>query len=1171
MGILEWTTLETPGSSHTIIKELFNPSNKGSGINKIVISSDGKTIWAIVRRGDRNGLFLGGAQVTMYKSTDNGISWNENPYIRLTAEESSVANGTFIWDIAIAPDNPDVVAVACADIVKNPLHQEIWITTDGGNIWKNTDWPSKYMERRHKLISTMDISVYTNGHKILVGTRDGKGIDSNNLNIITISEDGIWNVQDASGKPPSIHPIAGDILTVKFSPTFSVDPTIVVVYTSGSQDHAGTWLATGIHDVAKNSTKWQTQSEHVELKNPRGQVGDSPHVDEIITVQLQLPFDFDGQNANSRRFYISTDATERSGVFRSQRGIYRIDDKAITTLMDTSNTSTKRICSIAYFGTCKSGKLLAGEVLGYSSIASVPTWFTYSPEGKVEEVWFPSLKSTTGAANLTSDTTPSTRGYGNAQISWASDGHIAFVATGSASLGPWAYPISENGSINDSVSWPAGYINVIPFDESAFSLSRNNGETWNQLSIINTAITNFDDVAPTPDGRTIYLASTNKESPNGFDSIWRSSNNPDIAAPLPILPIGTYWERIFTHVSTILYQEKQNKVNLLRTVPYCADPQGEIICWAAQGTKAQAYSPDFGDYWSIVVPRDIIQDFCFESRFVLYDLSPSGSVQKIVYGGSGWTGLLSRDSGISKAHTIAAYPEGKVLVGAAADYHRAYYAVSFSNTMNTDNPIFQIMTAAGKTPFMGNVHVTFHSNFTDNNMVFISDEANLSDNDIVGGSIYRQNIFMPIKWEYTDMLKFADSTSGIKKEYKQLQTGIVFASTGEALYSSYVQYPDLPLNRLTGILRTIDDGTGCYGPLSGIPQPGIHWDNLKINTKAEQTNVGFGAQPTAIKIAGCCSLDTDTILYAIDTQEYFPSKNRGMLWSYTDCIAKKGPQLVTSDGISVGCNIMTGKNREIIFAWDTLRIAGDYQIQIARDPAFSALVADTGVFTPASLTAPAYVYPGGGGITVSATVQMPSLECGQTYYWRCKAYHTDDGVKLQSPWSDVRSFTIEDISSANRNIILPISTTGKREEFKLLPGKKYHFFIAHAYEDKDWAGPFANYLRRKGYEIWYDDFIIKVGHSIRDKVDEGLSQSQYGILILSHNFFKKGKTWTRRELDGLTSIEDAEGRRLILPIWHNLDKPDITKYSPSLAGIKAANSNMGYQTVANIIVESISA
>jgi hypothetical protein len=46
-------------------------------------------------------------------------------------------------------------------------------------------------------------------------------------------------------------------------------------------------------------------------------------------------------------------------------------------------------------------------------------------------------------------------------------------------------------------------------------------------------------------------------------------------------------------------------------------------------------------------------------------------------------------------------------------------------------------------------------------------------------------------------------------------------------------------------------------------------------------------------------------------------------------------------------------------------------------------------------------------------------------------------------------------------------------------------------------------LRDRHVEVWYDEFSLKVGDSLRAKIDEGLSQSDFGVVIVSPAFFKK--------------------------------------------------------------------
>lgn len=115
--------------------------------------------------------------------------------------------------------------------------------------------------------------------------------------------------------------------------------------------------------------------------------------------------------------------------------------------------------------------------------------------------------------------------------------------------------------------------------------------------------------------------------------------------------------------------------------------------------------------------------------------------------------------------------------------------------------------------------------------------------------------------------------------------------------------------------------------------------------------------------------------------------------------------------------------------------------------------------------------------------------------------------------------------------------------------KQYDFFISHASEDKEEiAEPLAKELERLGANVWYDNFTLKVGDSLRKSIDNGLANSKYGIVILSSIYFKK--FWTEKELNGLFSRSSA-GNCKILPIWHNISKEEVVKNSPILSDILA--------------------
>lgn len=128
-------------------------------------------------------------------------------------------------------------------------------------------------------------------------------------------------------------------------------------------------------------------------------------------------------------------------------------------------------------------------------------------------------------------------------------------------------------------------------------------------------------------------------------------------------------------------------------------------------------------------------------------------------------------------------------------------------------------------------------------------------------------------------------------------------------------------------------------------------------------------------------------------------------------------------------------------------------------------------------------------------------------------------------------------------------------------------FICHASEDKKTvARPLAQTLSQKGLKVWYDEFTLKLGDSLRRSIDCGLAQSRYGVVILSPDFF--AKEWPQRELDGLAVLE-LDGEKKILPVWHNVSREDVARYSPTLADRLAASTREGIDIVVAKILDVV--
>lgn len=112
-------------------------------------------------------------------------------------------------------------------------------------------------------------------------------------------------------------------------------------------------------------------------------------------------------------------------------------------------------------------------------------------------------------------------------------------------------------------------------------------------------------------------------------------------------------------------------------------------------------------------------------------------------------------------------------------------------------------------------------------------------------------------------------------------------------------------------------------------------------------------------------------------------------------------------------------------------------------------------------------------------------------------------------------------------------------------GQTYDVFVSHASEDKDeFVRPLANALIAAGLKVWFDEMTLRIGDSLRQKIDKGLANSRVGLVVLSPAFIKKG--WTNYELDGIVT-RSVSGEQVLLPIWHNITKQQVMDFSSSIA------------------------
>lgn len=109
-------------------------------------------------------------------------------------------------------------------------------------------------------------------------------------------------------------------------------------------------------------------------------------------------------------------------------------------------------------------------------------------------------------------------------------------------------------------------------------------------------------------------------------------------------------------------------------------------------------------------------------------------------------------------------------------------------------------------------------------------------------------------------------------------------------------------------------------------------------------------------------------------------------------------------------------------------------------------------------------------------------------------------------------------------------------------------FISYSHSDsKEVAKLLGEELTSMGLDVWLDDIEMSIGSSIRESIDDGLTQSEYGVVILSESYFEGMSEW---ELNGLVEKHTSE-EDVILPLWYEVDYDYVYQQSPSLADLIA--------------------
>ena len=104
-----------------------------------------------------------------------------------------------------------------------------------------------------------------------------------------------------------------------------------------------------------------------------------------------------------------------------------------------------------------------------------------------------------------------------------------------------------------------------------------------------------------------------------------------------------------------------------------------------------------------------------------------------------------------------------------------------------------------------------------------------------------------------------------------------------------------------------------------------------------------------------------------------------------------------------------------------------------------------------------------------------------------------------NPLPDIQEQPLASVPSLVRDHNHPPQTTIDSAD-----ERDFDVFISHASEDKnEVVRPLAEALRQGGLDVWYDEFELKIGDSLRRKIDSGLARSRVGIVGFSKDLIRE--------------------------------------------------------------------
>jgi hypothetical protein len=910
----------------------------------------------------------------LLKSTDGAATWKDLTGTNITKGvkreiyKKHLGGLSEYLAVACDADDPDFLAVA----LSNGTALLVFLSDDGGDTFKNAGEVNIPI---NDTVFDLEVSPAVAGdHEIAIGGTDGtKAL----LFRTTATGTAVSGWEDATAYPGWDNKWAGDtdatddttsgaVVDIQFSPSWKTDKTILAVTVDDDGDDV--YLQSGtLGDIPVWNKKSSLSISAVPVKS-------DVHIADLgrFTAGVTLPSDYSSKSKDTRYAWVWVNYRD-DGTIVGQ--IFRVKDTSVKAIGQQIEDTKYFLTDVSYWGTIAEGKAIAG-VLG----DGLDDW---------------------------ADCCDGVQVYSNVNVA---NMDICCIPWESACKPPTGINAMDAFYVSDDKAYAVALGPEVPYDEGAWSVSFDDGYTWNQLSLIDTTIDYLSDVAVSPDCNKIMLVSVNLIDMSqyceccectGCDSVWVYAKE---------FPEAGYDEYSGHWLRTWCGQlegdnsddfDGLSERGLLRLLPASEETNGDTVYLVDRMTDT-IYLNDMETLscWTTVAAATVhkIVDLAVKDADTLYALNNNGDVA--LYDDEGWHDSV--DSKVDEGWTIAVHGED-ILVGGGDDGQ-----VSYSDDGG------ETFTELEDVPTIdGYVTVAFDSYFDTNKVVY----AATAWGDKKG--IYRWVIDESDEWK--DLNAEPYDYTGLVLGF---QGGNPFsdADKGGVLYASYVG-PLCNYGSSYNWYKYIDPfdcfnndecwGTGvarCLTPAGEIScEKCIEWDYLTVGLHGslDDSWTYFYMAPQALKICGCTDFTSNTKLFAIGLEYneeeeslYDMCKAKwGTVWTFEDCYAKKAPEVTSDNNATIPADCWCN-NLPFSLKWDAVCDACVYDVQIALDDKFTDLVTWEAAET----------YTEGGKDTLASQglsfVVPGELTCEVTYYWRIRAHQADTCQVIHSWWSDTQTFTV---------------------------------------------------------------------------------------------------------------------------------------------------------------------